>query len=313
MSAEDPLFREVRTAERLRERLWTCGVQIELWEALRLLHVGGDVLAEQPDGDDGPSPSLRHAVRTGRATWGPLCRRLRGLLKSLPFPMDGTRLDMLVALILCSPQWREAAESWLTLTRTPVEDIRPLLTVVDRCRRELVKWRSRRMPRPPAAAPKKQPPAGINTELLEDVREALALRRAARALELWEAVVLASQDRGAVRAARAELDRQHAGAPGTDLNEQLILFLEWALSVRSDLRPLARQLRSLAASLPLGSYGKETQELALAFVLASAEGRRHARAWVEDPGRFRLEAAIRFEGVIGKAVNYERALRPLSA
>jgi hypothetical protein len=43
--------------------------------------------------------------------------------------------------------------------------------------------------------------------------------------------------------------------------------------------------------------------------MASPEGREHARAWIEDPRRLRREAALRLEGVIGRAQKYQAALR----
>jgi hypothetical protein len=49
-------------------------------------------------------------------------------------------------------------------------------------------------------------------------------------------------------------------------------------------------------------------ELAFGFLLASSEGRSRAEQWLEDPQRFLREAAIRVEGVIGKAQNYQAAV-----
>jgi hypothetical protein len=49
-------------------------------------------------------------------------------------------------------------------------------------------------------------------------------------------------------------------------------------------------------------------DLAFGFLLASSEGRSRAEQWLEDPQRFLREAAIRVEGVIGKAQKYQAAL-----
>jgi hypothetical protein len=50
-------------------------------------------------------------------------------------------------------------------------------------------------------------------------------------------------------------------------------------------------------------------ELAFGFLLASPEGRGRAEQWLEDPQRFLREAAIRVEGVIGKAQKYQALLQ----
>ena len=72
---------------------------------------------------------------------------------------------------------------------------------------------------------------------------------------------------------------------------------------------LARALGKCVAGLSIGHYSPDTMELAFARILASSEGCRRARQWMESPEQFRREAAIRVEGVISRAQNYLTALR----
>ena len=81
------------------------------------------------------------------------------------------------------------------------------------------------------------------------------------------------------------------------------------LELRFRWTPLVRALSRFVRSLPTGRYSGETLDLAIGFILASPEGREHARAWIEDPRRLRREAALRLEGVIGRAQKYQVALR----
>ena len=84
---------------------------------------------------------------------------------------------------------------------------------------------------------------------------------------------------------------------------------EKLLDLRFRWTPLVRALSRFIRTLPTGRYGGETLDLAVGFLLASPEGREHARAWIEDPQRLRREAALRLEGVIGRAQKYQAALR----
>ena len=63
------------------------------------------------------------------------------------------------------------------------------------------------------------------------------------------------------------------------------------------------------SELPVGRYSTETRELALGFIVAGPLGREHASLWLSDPVHYRQEAATRFEGLVGRAMNYQAALR----
>ena len=108
-------------------------------------------------------------------------------------------------------------------------------------------------------------------------------------MELWEAFSLAVSDRRGAK--------QVNGLYGALIEMRLRKAL------------LARALRRYVAELMIGNYSPVTMELAFAFILASPEGCGRARQWLESPGQFKREAAIRVEGVIGRAQKYLQALR----
>jgi hypothetical protein len=110
-------------------------------------------------------------------------------------------------------------------------------------------------------------------------------------------------------------DRASAGLAADKLRARreddgsLVRVLERILEVRTRHSRLAIKLRNYLNHLPIGKYNRELMELAFGFLLASPEGRGRAEQWLEDPQRFLREAAIRVEGVIGKAQKYQAALR----
>src|SRR5204863_396583 len=150
-------------------------------------------------------------------------------------------------------------------------------------------------------------PPGVNVDLLEDLRHADRLRHAfgpaSPGIELWEAMTLAIEDRASAGRAAEQL---RAGRPD---DGGLIVLLERILDVRTRHSRLATKLRNYFNHLPIGRYNRDLMDLAFGFLLASSEGRSRAEQWLEDPQRFIREAAIRVEGVIGKAQKYQAALR----
>jgi hypothetical protein len=174
---------------------------------------------------------------------------------------------------------------------------------VDRCRLAMLQRPATEIRKAPAAPL----PEDINAELVEDLRYAerlrLAFGPASPGIELWEAMSLALADRAAAGQA-ADLLRARRTDDGS-----LVRVLERILDVRTRHSRLAIKLRNYMNHLPIGKYNRELMELAFGFLLASSEGRSRAEQWLEDPQRFLREAAIRVEGVIGKAQKYQAALR----
>ena len=296
----DPeLLEEFRLAARARGTLGAAAISLELWESLRLAQSEGAYLRQEM-GKVGEARASGKTPRVGtmlleatdrlRRTHGRQAQALRGLLATLPVPLDAEQLEVTLSLAFATARRRAALDRWIA---TPGPIIDELTALADQSRGLLAALRAPVIPE------------GVDPELFADLREADRLhRRLPGTSELWQVLPLAVDDRRAVhRAAKA------LGAPPDDLNEELIRFLEELIDFRECYGGLARSLRDYAATLPMGSYGASTVELAIGLFLASPEGRRRVESWLEDPERCRREAALSFEGVIGKAQRYESALR----
>lgn len=299
----EPLVQEFPVAERTCRVFNDLGVALEPWEALALVRSEGGHLRHELDRIEGLRRLGRSARFGGlilesvgrlRQSHGRLARSLRAFLSRVHD--DPARVEGMIAVALIHPDRRKAAERWISGAGASDAELASLADFADRCR---------------GAEP--ATPAGVDADLYRDL---LATRdflqtfagRSSR-VELWEVMCLAIEDRKAVRAAAERLAAPDAQATADDDNAVTVRVLEKLLDLRFRWTPLVRALSRFIRTLPTGRYGGETLELALGFILASPEGREHARAWIEDPRRLRREAALRLEGVIGRAQKYQAALR----
>lgn len=302
----DPgLLESFRLAAQARGTLGAAAVPLEIWEALRLAqseetHLRRETARLGEARASGkaarPGTMLLEAVDRLRRTHGRQAQSLRAILATLPAPLDAEQVEVTLALAFSTARRRSALDRWIA---TPGPIIDELTALADQAKGLLAALRA------PAV------PEGVDPELFADLREADRLRHKLPAPpELWQVLPLAIDNRQAVRRAVRALG---AAAPADDLNAELIRFLEGLLDFRDCWGGLAQSLRAYVATLPMGSYGPSTVDLAIGLVLASPEGRRRVESWLEDPDRCRREAALSFEGVVGKAQRYERALRAASA
>jgi hypothetical protein len=285
---------QLRAARNGRETLGRSGFALELWEALLLVRSEGAYFHRESDRLAAALQAGRPAhaggmlvdtVERQRRNHGRLAQAVRALLAETPLS-PGER-ETARALLLATPAGRSEAEAWAARPFPPavVQGARALLAV----------------------ASHEDLPPDLNPELLEDLRHADRFRRLGA--ELWEALSLALRRRADVAAAVDRLRAPELQARAADLNAGVVRVFEDLLEIRARDAALARALRAFVAALPIGSYGPETLDLAVAFLLVSPEGRSRAVQWLEDPARFAREAAIRVEGVIGKAQKYQAALR----
>ena len=138
-------------------------------------------------------------------------------------------------------------------------------------------------------------------KLAEDAR--LLFRELGFALELWEALRLARTEHVTLTCEMERLQKLRKQGRSPSLGGLIIDSID---QTRKTLGP---RVRNYLNHLQIGRYNRELMELAFGFLLASPEGRSRAEQWLEDPQRFLREAAIRVEGVIGKAQKYQAALR----
>jgi len=294
------LIADLKLAEDARLLFRELGFAMELWEALRLARTETVTLTCEMERlqkirKQGRSPSLGgliiDSIDQMRKTLGPRARQYREVLRTSNVAGDSVRIDLLAGLLAQHPTLPTAGE------------IMALSAQVDRCRLALLQRPATEVRKPAALV---EMPADVNVDLVEDLKFASKLRHsfgpASPGIELWEAMTLALEDRAAAGQA-AERLRGRRSDDGT-----LIRILERILDVRTRHSRLAMKLRNYLNHLPIGRYNRELMDLAFGFLLASDEGRSRAEQWLEDPQRFLREAAIRVEGVIGKAQKYQAAL-----
>ena len=298
--SDKALIDDLKLAEDARLLFRELGFALELWEALRLARTEHVTLTCEMERlqklrQQGRSPSLGgliiDSIEQMRKKLQQRVRNYRDVLRSSNVAGDSVRLDLLAGLLAQHP------------TLPTADEIMALSAQVDRCRLAMFQ-------RPATEVRKAAPaplPEDVNADLVEDLRYAerlrLAFGPASPGIELWEAMSLALADRAAAGQA-ADLLRARRSDDGS-----LIRVLERILDVRTRHSRLAIKLRNYMNHLPIGKYNRELMELAFGFLLASPEGRSRAQQWLEDPQRFLREAAIRVEGVIGKAQKYQAALR----
>ena len=298
--SDKALVDELKLAEDARLLFRELGFALELWEALRLARTEHVTLTCEMERlqklrKQGRSPSLGgliiDSIDQMRKKLLPRVRNYREVLRTSNVAGDTVRLDLLAGLLAQHPTLPTAGE------------IMALSAQVDRCRQAMLQRPATEIRKAPAAPLAED----LNVDLVEDLRYAerlrLAFGPASPGIELWEAMSLALADRAAAGQA-AELLRARRADDGS-----LVRILERILDVRIHHSRLAIKLRNYLNHLPIGKYNRELMELAFGFLLASSEGRSRAEQWLEDPQRFLREAAIRVEGVIGKAQKYQAALR----
>ena len=299
--ADKALIDDLKLAEDARLLFRELGFAIELWEALRLARTEHVTLMCEMERlqklrKQGRSPSLGgliiDSIDQMRKTLSLRVRNYRDVLRSSNVAGDSVRLDLIAGLLAQHPTLPTAGE------------IMGLASQVDRCRLALLRRPATSVRPAPAPAPL---PPDVNPDLLEDLRHADRLRHAfgpaSPGIELWEAMTLALEDRAGAASAAEQLKARRVD------DGSLIRILERILEVRTRHSRLATKLRNYLNHLPIGKYNRDLMELAFGFLLASPEGRSRAEQWLEDPQRFLREAAIRVEGVIGKAQKYQAALR----
>jgi hypothetical protein len=292
-SIDRQLLEEFRLAEGSRALFGELQRPIEPWIALQLARTDRDLLRREFD-------RLTRLKQAGRTVFlGGLiadsldrinlvmsrrARDLRAVVAASGVPLDPAHLEFVLGLLL-----RDGAS-------TPLPgEIRLKAAEVDLYLNACAQG---------VADTVQELPHGVDADLLQDLRRAEtfvhALASVRPKLELWEAFSLAVRGRG-------DLNQTSPGVrvPAPEFEGLYRALVE--LRLKKAL--LARALGQYVAGLSIGHYSPDTMELAFAFILASPEGCRRARQWMESPEQFRREAAIRVEGVISRAQNYLTALR----
>jgi hypothetical protein len=156
-------------------------------------------------------------------------------------------------------------------------------------------------------------PRGVNPEILEEVRRVDQCRRifeeTHQEIEVWEVFCLVMLDGESTREAMANLLRQKESGERQAFIDGALALFDRLLKIRAQHGKFVRDLRAYLGTLPVGTFGKETMEMALGFIVASPRGRDRAQTWLNEPSRYKPEAAGRLEDVISRTMNYQTALR----
>ncbi len=177
----------------------------------------------------------------------------------------------------------------------------------------------------PAAAPPVDgaPPAslllprGVNPDILEDVRRVdqcrMVFQETHQEIEVWEVFCLVMLDSEATRASLEQLLKLRDNGDRQAFMDGALALFDRLLKLRAQHGKFVRDLRGYMSTLAVGTFGKETMEMALGFIVASGRGRERALMWLQEPNRYRSEAAGRLEDVISRTMNYQTALRMLAS
>ena len=156
-------------------------------------------------------------------------------------------------------------------------------------------------------------PRGVNPEVLEDVRRVDHCRKifeeTHQEIEVWEVFCLVMLDGEGTKTLLEQTLAHKEKANARGFMDGALALFDRLVKLRAQHGKFVRDLRGYLAQLPVGSFGKETMEMALGFIVASGRGRDRAQLWLQEPNRYKQEAAGRLEDVISRTMNYQTALR----
>ena len=156
-------------------------------------------------------------------------------------------------------------------------------------------------------------PRGVNPEVLEDVRRVDHCRKifeeTHQEIEVWEVFCLVMLDGEGTKQLLEQTLQHKEKANARGFMDGALALFDRLVKLRAQHGKFVRELRGYLGQLPVGSFGKETMEMALGFIVASGRGRDRAQLWLQEPNRYKQEAAGRLEDVISRTMNYQTALR----
>ena len=329
----DPqVVEDLRCVEQGCQILGACGARAEFWESFTLLKIGRDAFQAEVDRLDAQrkqgaeakvAPELTKKLGMIKSELSPLARQLREFLGKSPAGiLDGMKQDLALVFLMGSKKARQAVTRWVTDPAGSAAEstlrLKILSRLVDAYRRALLD--TRKQGAPPAASPdttvrSMRPSPGtvkLKLEFVDDLRvvaEARKLFSNTDQVPGWDLVCLILMQREETRRSIEELIQlQKTGKPGE--------FAGASSRLRGQLKQVREQFDSIA--LPVGAYLKTifgkfegpADELALAFLVASSQGRHRARQWLDDPELCKGEATASINGLRTRATMYLQATSP---
>lgn len=331
-SEVDPqIVDDLRLVEQGCQTLGACGCRAEFWEAFTLLKTGRAQFQGECERLSGwisqgmtakADPAFTEKLAQLKAQLYPLARQLREFLGKSPAGiLDGMKQDLALVFLMGSAKARLSVAKWLADPEGSAGEstlrLKILSRLVDAYRKALLN--ARKQGAPPITAPdttvRSMSPATVKLkpDFVDDLRYVARCRRLFEgkdAAPAWDLICLILMQREETRRMIDELvDLKANGKPGE---------FEGSLSrVRSKLKEVRAQFDAVA--LPVGAYlktifgtfGGGADELALAFLIASSQGRHRARQWLDDPELCRGEATASMNGLRTRATYYLAAVQKM--
>jgi hypothetical protein len=155
----------------------------------------------------------------------------------------------------------------------------------------------------------------LKPEFVDDLRYVARCRRmfeGPEAAPTWDLVCLILLQREETRRSIDELGLLKVdGKPG-EFAGALYRFRTRLKDIRSQFDPVAQPVGAYLKTI-FGTFGGDADELALAFLMASSQGRHRAKQWLDDPELCRGEASASMNGLRTRAEYYLDAMVKLPA
>jgi hypothetical protein len=322
---------DLRIVEQGCQVLAGCGVRTEFWESFTLLKIGREAYHAEIDrlnsrrraGEEAKlDPAILQKIALIKEQLLPLARALREFLgKSSAGMLDGMKQDLALVFLMGSAKARQSVARWVSNPGGTADEstlrLKILSRLVDGYRRALLDARMQGAPPPasPDTVVRSMAPVTIKlkAEFVDDLRYVERGRRLFEKIDPvrgWDIICLILMQRAETRHLIDEMTLLKTdGKPGE--------FAGVAHRLRTMLKQVRAQFNTIA--LPLGVYftslfgnfGGDADELALAFLIASSQGRHRAKQWLDDPDLCRGEATASMNGLRVRAVRYLDAVKHL--
>ena len=318
---------DLRIVETGYQSLALAGTRGEFWEVFTLLKTGRDAFQRELDrlgelqsrGEKGKvDPAIVEKLANIKSELYPLARRLREFLGKSPAGiLDGMKQDLALVFLMGSAKARHSVSRWVNdpvgLAAESSLRLKILSRLVDSYRRALLEARREA---PPLAKPdttvRSMSPSTVKLkpEFVDDLRYVARCRRMFEgpdAAPTWELVCLILLQREETRRSIDELGLLKVdGKPG-EFAGALYRFRTRLKDIRSQFDPVAQPVAGYLKGI-FGSFGGDADELALAFLMASSQGRHRAKQWLDDPELCRGEASASMNGLRTRAEYYLDAM-----
>ena len=318
---------DLRVVEQACQTLGACGARAEFWETFTLLKTGRDAFQSEVDrlaaqrsagAKTKIDPVLIEKLGQIKVQLSPLARQLREFLAKSPAGiLDGMKQDLALVFLMGSAKARQSVTRWVSDPASAAEStlrLKILSRMVDSYRRALLD--ARREPALPATAPdttvRSMTPATVKLkpEFVDDLRYVDRCRGLfpGDAAPGWELFCLMLAQRDETRRRIEELEQLKTGGKPGEFAGASYRFSTQLKEVRGQHESIATPIRAYMKHL-YGAFGNAADELALAFLVASSQGRHRAKQWLDDPELCRGEATASMNGLRTRAGTYLDAVK----